>query len=88
MSLDVAIVALITFLGTMFYLEKGNVPNKLKKIPLFKGIPLVLLYLFAMMGLSMFSQLLYFVVIATIMSGCFVNWRFRLFMEGTGVKNV
>ncbi|WP_347962749.1 hypothetical protein [Lactococcus formosensis] len=81
MSYDIVVVSFITFLTAMIYLEKGKVPEFLRKGKLFKVIPMLLLFIIMMLTLSVLTHILYFAVVATIMSSCLLLWRFKSYVE-------
>ncbi|KXT62531.1 MULTISPECIES: hypothetical protein [Lactococcus] len=81
MSYDIAVVSFITFLTAMIYLEKGKVPEFLRKGKLFKVIPMLLLFIIMMLTLSVLTHILYFAVVATIMSSCLLLWRFKSYVD-------
>lgn len=81
MTYDVAAVSFATFLLMMVYLEKGKVPEILKTGSFIKVIPLSLLFIVTMQALSALTHVMYFPVIASIMTGCLLLWRFRKHVE-------
>ncbi|GAB2027619.1 hypothetical protein [Lactovum odontotermitis] len=81
MTYDVAAISFVTFLLMMVYLEKGKVPEILRKGSFLKVIPILLLFIVMMQALSVLTHVLYFPVIASIMSGCLLLWRFKRHVE-------
>lgn len=77
MTYDVAIISALTFIITMFCLEKNHVSKRVKTLSMVKLVPLCLLAIVLAIGLTILTHLLYFVIIISMMSACVIFWRYH-----------
>jgi thiamine transporter ThiT len=81
MTYDVAVISALTFIVSMFCLEKNHVPRAVKTLSLLKIVPLCLLAISLGIGLTILTHLLYFIIIISIMSACLIFWRYHQRMD-------
>ncbi|GAX47757.1 hypothetical protein RsY01_1360 [Lactococcus reticulitermitis] len=77
MTYDVAIISALTFIVSLFCLEKNHVPTAVKTLSMLKLVILCLLAILLAMGLTILTHLVYFVIIISMMSACTIFWRYH-----------
>lgn len=77
MTLDVGILALITFIVSLIWLEKGRLPHFLRQMSMMRCLVVSLIGMLFGMGLAMLTHLLYFPVISAILMAQLVAWKSR-----------
>lgn len=87
MTYDVAIISAVTFVISMFCLERNHMPSFMKSLSMIKLVPICLLTILIGMGLSILTHLLYFVVVVSIMCACLIFWRYQQHMSSWDKKH-